>query len=69
VAIGKNDRVLKFSKTPVIKTWGTTEAGPGEFVTSPTTSRSVDSQARVYVADRSNSRVQIFDQDGNFIAG
>src|SRR6201984_568847 len=26
------------------------------------------SQNRIYVADRRNSRIQVFDQDGNFIA-
>jgi sugar lactone lactonase YvrE len=28
----------------------------------------MDSQGRLFVADRSNSRIQIFDQDGNFLA-
>ena len=27
----------------------------------------MDSQGRLFVADRGNSRIQIFDQDGNFI--
>ncbi len=37
--------------------------------TSPTTSSSAGPQGRVYVADRrNNARIQVFDQDGNFIA-
>ena len=28
----------------------------------------IDSQGRIFVADRSNNRVQIFDQEGNFLA-
>jgi sugar lactone lactonase YvrE len=31
-------------------------------------SLAVDSAGRLYVADRSNSRIQVFDQDGNLIA-
>jgi hypothetical protein len=27
----------------------------------------IDSHGRVFVADRSNNRIQIFDQDGNFV--
>jgi DNA-binding beta-propeller fold protein YncE len=65
---GKNDRVLKFSKDGrLIKSWGHHGAGPGEF-DQPHDISIGGSQGRVFVADRSNSRVQIFDQDGNFIA-
>ena len=28
----------------------------------------MDSQGRLFVADRNNNRIQIFDQDGKFIA-
>src|SRR6202171_6455735 len=65
---GKNDRVLKFSKDGrLIKSWGHHGAGPGEF-DQPHDISIGGSQGHVFVADRSNSRVQIFDQDGNFIA-
>src|SRR5216684_7159746 len=65
---GKNDRVLKFSKDGrLIKTWGHHGAGPGEF-DQPHDISIGGSQGRVFIADRSNSRVQIFDQDGNFLA-
>src|SRR5579862_8855164 len=65
---GKNDRVVKFSSDgKFIKTWGHHGSGPGEF-DQPHDISIGGSQNRVYVADRSNSRVQIFDQEGNFIA-
>jgi 6-bladed beta-propeller protein len=65
---GKNDRVVKFSKEGrFIKTWGHHGAGPGEF-DQPHDISIGGSRGHVFVADRSNSRVQIFDQDGNFIA-
>jgi len=63
---GKNDRVVKFSKDGrFIKTWGKTGSAPGEL--NQPHDICIDSQGRVYVADRSNRRIQIFDQEGNFI--
>jgi sugar lactone lactonase YvrE len=65
---GKNDRIVKFSRNGTfIKTWGHHGAGPGEF-DQPHDISIGGSQGHVFVADRSNSRVEIFDQDGNFIA-
>jgi len=65
---GKNDRVVKFSKDGrFIKTWGRHGSSPGEF-DQPHDISIGGSQGRVYVADRSNDRVQIFDQNGSFIA-
>jgi hypothetical protein len=59
-------RVVKFSKDgKLIKYWGTKGTGPGEM--NVPHSIAMDSKGRVYVADRSNTRVQIFDQDGTFI--
>src|ERR1700682_5915409 len=64
---GKNDRLVKFSKDgKFIKTWGHHGSGPGEF-DQPHDISIGGSQGRVFVADRSNSRVQVFDQDGDFI--
>ncbi len=40
---------------------------PGEFRRS-TSSLAFDSQGRLFVADRGNSRLQLFDQDGKFLA-
>ena len=65
---GTNDRVVKFSKAgKFIKTWGHHGSGPGEF-DQPHDISIGGSRNLIYVADRSNSRVQIFDQEGNFIA-
>ena len=55
---GKNDRVLKFSKDGrFIKTWGHHGAESGEF-DQPHDISIGGSQGRVFVADRSNSRVE-----------
>ena len=64
---GRNDRVVKFSKDGrYIKEWGHHGVGPGEF--DQPHDIALDSKGRVFVADRSNNRVQIFDPDGGFIA-
>jgi hypothetical protein len=60
-------RVVKFSKTGhFIKAWGRKGSAPGEF-DEPHDIFVGGSRGWVYVADRRNSRVQVFDQDGNFI--
>ena len=62
-----NNRIMKFSSDgTLIKTWGKTGYGPGEFRTMH--SLAIDSRGRLFVADRSNNRIQIFDQDGNYLA-
>jgi sugar lactone lactonase YvrE len=62
-----NDRIVKLSKDGTfIKAWGKRGSEPGEFDVPH--SLALDSLGRLYVGDRSNSRVQIFDQDGNLIA-
>jgi DNA-binding beta-propeller fold protein YncE len=62
-----NDRIVKLSKDGAfIKAWGKHGSEPGEFDVPH--SLALDSAGRLYVGDRSNSRVQIFDQDGNLIA-
>jgi DNA-binding beta-propeller fold protein YncE len=50
----------------VLKTWGTKGGGPGQFDVPH--GIALDSAGRVFVADRSNSRVQIFDPAGTFLA-
>jgi len=45
--------------------WGETGSEPGQFRTPH--SLAMDSEGLLYVGDRSNRRVQVFDQDGNFI--
>ena len=48
-----------------VKAWGRKGSGPGEF--DAPHSITIDSQGRLFVADRANSRIQIFDQDGTFL--
>ena len=64
---GKGEpRVLKFDKSGrFLKTWGGKGTGPGQFDLAH--SVIVDAQGLVYVADRQNRRVQIFDGEGAFI--
>jgi sugar lactone lactonase YvrE len=60
------NRVSKFSSTGTfLKSWGRTGSGIGEF-SSPHTI-AFDSRGRVFVGDRNNNRIQIFDQEGNFL--
>src|SRR5262249_1513382 len=64
---GTNDRIVKFSKDGTfITAWGKHGKGPGEFETPH--GIALDSKGRVYVADRANNRVQIFEPDGKFVA-
>ena len=61
-----NARIVKFDKTgKFIKTWGKKGSAPGEFDGPHTLA--MDSRGRLFVGDRGNNRIQIFDQDGNFI--
>jgi sugar lactone lactonase YvrE len=58
---------VKFSKGgQFIKTWGKAGKGQGEFDVPH--ALAMDSSGRLFVADRSNDRIQIFDQDGKFLA-
>ena len=59
-----NNRVVKFSKDgKYVKEWGKTGFAPGEFRTLHAIA--MDSRGRIFVADRSNNRIQLFDQEGN----
>lgn len=61
-----NSRVAKVDKNGAwIKSWGENGHDPGQFVTPH--SIAVDAEDHVYVADRGNRRIQVFDTDGNFI--
>jgi DNA-binding beta-propeller fold protein YncE len=62
-----NARVVKFSKAgKFLAAWGKKGTASGEFDTPHAIA--VDSQERVYVADRANSRIQVFDANGKFLA-
>ena len=62
-----NARIMKFDKNgKFLKTWGKKGMGAGEFDVIHTLA--MDSQARLFVGDRQNNRIQIFGPDGNFIA-
>jgi DNA-binding beta-propeller fold protein YncE len=56
-------RVAKFDKNGVfIKSWGGKGSAPGQFSTPH--SIVVDAKDNIYVADRGNNRIQVFDTDG-----
>src|SRR5882757_5716170 len=61
-----NARIMKFSKDgKFIKTWGKKGSGPGEIDIPH--ALAMDSRGRLFVGDRQNNRIQIFDQDGNYL--
>jgi len=61
-----NGRIVKFTKDgKYIKEWGKLGSGPGEFRTPH--ALAFDSRGRLFVADRGNHRIQIFDQEGRFL--
>ena len=61
-----NNRIVKFSSDGTyIMEWGETGSEPGQFRTPH--ALAMDSQGLLYVGDRSNRRIQVFDQDGEFI--
>ena len=61
-----NNRVLKYSADGrFITSWGGTGSEPSQFRVPHMIA--MDSTGRLFVADRSNGRVQIFDQEGTFL--
>lgn len=63
---GENARVLKFAPDgKFLKAWGKKGTGRGEF--DQPHALAFDSKGRLFVADRSNNRLQIFDQDGKWL--
>jgi sugar lactone lactonase YvrE len=59
---GSTARILKFSKDgTLIKSFGKLGTGPDEF--DQPHALAMDSRGRLFVGDRNNNRVQIFDQD------
>lgn len=62
-----NNRIVKFDrKGKYIGEWGTTGDNDGQF--RDPHALAMDSQGRLFVADRGNSRLQIFDQGGKHLA-
>ncbi|GAC1659414.1 MAG: peptidyl-alpha-hydroxyglycine alpha-amidating lyase family protein [Gemmatimonadaceae bacterium] len=63
----RNTRVLRFdAQGRFLNQWGKPGKGPGEFDLPH--GLALDNDGRVYVADRGNSRVQVFDSTGGFVA-
>ncbi len=61
-----NARMVKFDKDGIfLKSWGKKGTGPGDF--DAPHGLAMDSTGRLFVADRGNSRIQIFDQEGKFL--
>jgi hypothetical protein len=62
-----NSRVVKFDKDgkPLMK-WGTRGTGQSQFITAHGIAVG-GSPPRVFVSDRSNARIQVFDVNGNFL--
>ena len=61
-----NSRVMRFGADGRFKqSWGEKGSGPGEF--DLVHNIVIDKKGRVYIADRENERVQIFDANGKFL--
>jgi DNA-binding beta-propeller fold protein YncE len=61
-----NNRVVQFDKQgKFIRSWGKLGTGQGEF--NLPHAIAIDKQDRVYVADRSNVRIQVFDRTGKYL--
>ena len=62
-----NRRVIQFDKTgKYIKQWGEAGTKPGQFALPH--SIVADTHGRLYVADRDNARIQVFDTSGKLLA-
>jgi hypothetical protein len=62
-----NARIVQFDRNGTfIRAWGKKGMGPAEF--DMPHDLAIDSRGRVFVADRQNNRVQIFEADGRYVA-
>ena len=60
-----NSRIAKIDRNgDWVKSWGVRGSEPGQFSTPHNIG--VDRDGNVYVADRGNARIQLFDTDGNY---
>ncbi len=61
-----NNRIVKYSRDGTfIKAFGETGYGPGQL--RGPHAIAMDARGRLFVADRANQRIVIFDQDGNYL--
>lgn len=61
-----NSRVVRFDHTGrFVRAWGSLGTGPGQF--SIPHAIKADSKGRLYVADRNNVRIQVFDAEGQLL--
>ncbi len=61
-----NSRIVKFDQAgKFLMAWGKKGTGPGEFNLPHAVQ--MDAEGRLYVGDRENNRIQVFDADGKFI--
>ena len=61
-----NTRIVRYARDGTfLKSWGTKGTGPGQLMTPH--SIVLDARGRLYVANRGNKRVEIYDQDGAFL--
>jgi DNA-binding beta-propeller fold protein YncE len=61
-----NARIVKFTKDgKFVKAWGKKGSGAGEIDIPH--ALAMDSRGRLFLGDRQNNRIQIFDQDGNYL--
>ena len=59
-----NSRVAKFDKDGnIVSSFGEPGSGPGQFNTPHTIA--ADAKGNIYVGDRGNGRIQVFDENGN----
>ncbi len=66
-APGANARILKFRKDGrFLKAFGSRGTSPGEL--DQPHALAMDSRGRLFVGDRSNNRIQIFDREGRLLA-
>jgi peptidylamidoglycolate lyase len=63
----RNSRVARFARDGrFLQQWGSKGTGPGQFDLPH--GIALDARGRVYVADRNNARVQVFDGEGRYLA-
>jgi sugar lactone lactonase YvrE len=62
-----NRRVIHFDdRGRFVRQWGEDGTGPGQFALPHAIA--IDSQGQIYVADRNNARIQVFDTAGKLLA-